>query len=128
MYFQKQIPKNVGIDMLVHIAYEKNIRGKFNENISLEDIFNEICGIFKIKPELATNKRRLHIRVICRQIYCYVARLKTGCSLVEIAAIIGRSEHTTVMYSIKSVEDKLSVKEPDFMKYWNIYLKESIIY
>lgn len=53
-------------------------------------------------------KRGMREVTTARQIYCYIAREKTGYSLSEIGRSINRN-HATILYSIKTIKGYIDV-------------------
>ncbi len=58
-------------------------------------------------------KRKYKAYVLPRQIAMYLSRKLTDASLLEIGEKFGGKDHSTVLHSIKKVEEKMS-KEPSF--------------
>ena len=56
-----------------------------------------------------TRKTRKFQYKEARQIACYLFRRFTGLSLGDIAEYVGVGDHTTVLYSIKKVEDNMYI-------------------
>jgi chromosomal replication initiator protein len=59
--------------------------------------------------DIRTKSRQQSI-VIARQIACYLIRKFTNLSYSEIAAHIGLSDHTTIMYSVKKCQELMDLE------------------
>jgi chromosomal replication initiation ATPase DnaA len=76
--------------------------------VKLEDILSAVSASTLIPIEAlkegggVKGKRGRREVTTVRQIYCFVARELTGCSLYEIGKAVNR-DHATVLYSINTV-------------------------
>lgn len=69
--------------------------------ISVEEITRRMCKVYRIsKAEIESQSRNRSI-VRCRQAICYWAYRRTRLSLPEIARAVHRSDHTTVLHSVR---------------------------
>ncbi|MCM1090410.1 MAG: chromosomal replication initiator protein DnaA [Butyrivibrio sp.] len=71
-------------------------------------IISIVADQFNVKPEDITSKRRNSEFVLPRQVVMYLCRNLTNISLKNIAAILNKGDHTTVMHGIKKIEDEMS--------------------
>ena len=51
-----------------------------------------------------------------RQLYCYGLRKYKGYSLNQLSAVVGYTNHTTAIYSLRKIESMLQVKDAMFME------------
>ena len=65
----------------------------------------------EVTEESIQGRSRKRENVTARQLFCYVARLKTPSSYSYIGSYIGNRDHATVMHSIKTVESLMSVDQ-----------------
>lgn len=80
--------------------------------MTIEEITKMCCEFTGIKPEdIHANTRRSEI-VLARQLAHYIAKHNTKLTLREIGYQIGRKDHTTVLHSIKVIDDYLTVESP----------------
>ena len=91
----------------------KNIIKPKEELISIDLIQKVVSNFFNIKISDLKVKRKYKGNVLPRQISMYLSRKLTPASLVEIGEKFGGKDHSTVLHSIKKVEDKIS-KESSF--------------
>jgi chromosomal replication initiator protein len=74
--------------------------------VTIESIQKKVSSYFNLKPKDLRSKRRLKQIVIPRQIGMYLARKLTNSSLIEIGEKFGGKDHSTVIHSLKKVEEK----------------------
>ena len=91
----------------------KNIIKPKEELISIDSIQKVVSTFFNIKIADLKVKRKYKGYVLPRQIAMYLSRKLTGSSLLEIGDKFGGKDHSTVLHSIKKVEEKIS-KEASF--------------
>ncbi len=99
----------------VQLAKEvlKNIIKPKEEFVSIDLVQKIVSNFFNIKISDLKVKRKYKGYVIPRQIAMYLSRKLTNASLLEIGEKFGGKDHSTVLHSIKKVEEKIS-KEPSF--------------
>jgi len=91
----------------------KNIIKPKLELISIDLVQKVVVNFFNIKiPDLKV-KRKYKRFVLPRQIAMYLSRKLTKASLLEIGEKFGGKDHSTVLHSIKKVEEMIS-KETSF--------------
>jgi len=74
-------------------------------------ILNEVCEEYDVLVEDVTSKKRNAELVEPRQIVMYLCRQLTDYSLTDIANIIGKKDHTTVIHGVKKIESEISSNE-----------------
>jgi len=90
----------------------KNIIKPKEEMISIDSIQKVVSGFFNIKISDLKVKRKYKGNVLPRQVSMYLSRKLTNASLVEIGDKFGGKDHSTVLHSIKKVEEKMSKEVP----------------
>jgi chromosomal replication initiator protein len=101
------------IDIQLAKEVLKNIIKPKEEFISIDLVQKVVSNFFNIKMSDLKVKRKYKGYVIPRQIAMYLSRKLTNASLLEIGEKFGGKDHSTVLHSIKKVEDRMS-KEPSF--------------
>jgi chromosomal replication initiator protein len=91
----------------------KNIIKAKEETISIDLIQKVVSNHFNIKISDLKVKRKFKGYVLPRQVGMYLSRKLTGASLLEIGEKFGGKDHSTVLHSIKKVEEKI-LKEGSF--------------
>jgi len=101
------------IDIQLAKEVLKNIIKPKEEFISIDLVQKVVSNFFNIKVSDLKVKRKYKGYVIPRQIAMYLSRKLTNASLLEIGEKFGGKDHSTVLHSIKKVEEKIS-KESSF--------------
>lgn len=76
--------------------------------ITLQDITGAVTTYYNVKLSDLQSKRRHKSIAVPRQVCMWLARKRTRFSLEEIGGYFGGRDHTTVMHSVKTVEERLS--------------------
>lgn len=88
-------------------AMEAVIKENTNSAITPASIIDQVSRYFNISIEdIKSEKRRSDI-VFSRQMAMYIIRETTNLSLPEIGKEMGGKNHTTVLYSIRKLEDSM---------------------
>ncbi len=74
-------------------------------------IINVVAEHFGVDPLDISSKKRNSEFVQPRQIVMYLCREMCNVSLQNIAHLLGKKDHTTIIYGIKKVEEELQVNE-----------------
>jgi len=79
------------------------------ENLSMENIIRVVAEHFGLTPNDLKGKKKSQNIVSARQLAMYIARKSTDYSTTELGQDFGGRDHTTVMYSIKKIEERLLI-------------------
>lgn len=101
------------VDLSMAKEVLKNIIKPKEILISTEMVQKVVANHFNIKISDFKVKRKNKGFVIPRQIAIYLSRKFTGSSLIEIGEKFGGKDHSTVLHSIKKVEERIS-SDPSF--------------
>jgi chromosomal replication initiator protein len=88
------------------------VAGHFHEQAdaaqpTVERIAERVGGYFQIPPRQLQSERRCREVLLPRQVGMYLARQLTELSLEEIGAYFGGRDHSTVLHSVRKVEQAL---------------------
>jgi chromosomal replication initiator protein len=83
--------------------------------LSPERIREVVADRWRVRPDALASKRRTKDVTVPRQVAMYLIRETLDTSLVRIGEFFGGRDHSTVIHSIRKVEDEMS-KDPDFKK------------
>ena len=75
--------------------------------ITIEKIIGEVARTYNVAPSDIRGKRRTAAISAARQTAIYVVREITGMSMEDIGREFGGRDHSTIVYSLKSVETNL---------------------
>ncbi len=71
-------------------------------------IINVVSDHYHITPDDIVSKKRNSEFVIPRQVAMYLIRTMTATSLENIATLLGKKDHTTIIHGIKKIKEELS--------------------
>jgi chromosomal replication initiator protein len=100
------------IDILLAKEVLKNIIKPKEELISVDSVQKVVANFFNIKISDLKVKRKYKSYVVPRQIAMYLSRKLTNASLLEIGEKFGGKDHSTVLHSIKKVDEKILKEIP----------------
>jgi chromosomal replication initiator protein len=69
-----------------------------------EEILDAVSAYFQVRPAQLAGKGREQRVAHARQVAMYLLREDSGLALVEIGRILGKRDHTTIIYGCKKVE------------------------
>lgn len=95
--------REVDVDLAKEVV--KNFVTQINKEITLEFIKNLVAEHFALPVDKLGGKTRKRQIVIARQLSMYLAKNLTDKSLKAIGEMFGGRDHSTVIYSIKTVQD-----------------------
>ncbi len=101
------------IDIQMAKEVLKNIIKPKEELISVDLVQKVVSTYFNMKVTDLKARRKYKGFVVPRQVAMYLCRKLTSASLLEIGEKFGGKDHSTVLHSIKKVEEKMT-KEPSF--------------
>lgn len=77
-----------------------------------ETLFKILESEYKITKEVLASKTRKREITLFRHLFCYFMSKRSHHSLSAIGSFIGNRDHTTVIHSVRTVEDLLSIHDP----------------
>jgi len=111
MAYQQLIGDDVNKDTIVR-AVKDMFKEKSDIVPTAEVIIDEVCKFYNITPEVLKGQTRSRDVNLARQIAMYQIRRMTSLSLKEIGKEFDGRDHTTVINSIKRIEE-LMKKDPE---------------
>lgn len=72
-----------------------------------DDIINNVCLFYNIKPTQIKSAKRDAFLVRPRQVAMFFLKTKLKLTYVEIGNLLGGRDHTTIMYGVEKVEEML---------------------
>jgi chromosomal replication initiator protein len=85
----------------------KQFISQVDKEISVENIKQLVAKHFELPVDKIQGKTRLREVVIARQLSMYLAKTYTNSSLKTIGDSFGGRDHSTVLYSLKAVQDMM---------------------
>ena len=99
----------VDLDLARQVVGSTIQRGQ--REITVESILELVCDYFDVPTELVRGQTRKRHIVVARQISMYLAKQHTDCSLKKIGSHFGNRDHSTVIYSCRTVRDLMDTDE-----------------
>ena len=78
------------------------------KRITHEDIFREVAQHYGIDQRAIKGRGRSRNVVLPRQVAMFLLREETDASLVEIGALIGGRDHTTIMHGYQKIAEEVT--------------------
>ena len=103
---KKELTLELAEDALKDIIYPDQIR-----EITPNLIVDVVSEHFNVSKEDITSKRRNSEYVIPRQIIMYLCRTMTTASLQNIAALLSKKDHTTVIHGVDKITELMQADE-----------------
>lgn len=75
--------------------------------VTMSAILDEVAAKHRVPPAAIRGPRRYHQFVLARQEAMYRCREEAGKSFPQIAAFLGRKDHTTVLYGVRRHRERL---------------------
>ena len=95
------------IDLNLAKEVIKQFVSQINKEITVENIAKLVAEHFEVPLEKVQGKSRMRNYVIARQLSMYFAKNFTSTSLKLIGKNFGDRDHSTVLYSVKAVQDMM---------------------
>jgi len=96
--------------LLAKEVIEKFVRN-YTREITLDQIQKMVAEHFNLKEEYLQGRTRKRSVVIARQLSMYLAKNLTTYSLAKIGGTFGGRDHSTVIYSVKTIKDLLDTDD-----------------
>ncbi len=103
------LDRNIDLDLAKQVVGSTIQRGA--REISVESILELVCEYFNVSADLVRGQTRKRHIVVARQISMYLAKEHTDCSLKKIGSHFGNRDHSTVIYSCRTVRDLMDTDE-----------------
>ena len=95
--------REIDIDLAKEVV--RNFVTEINKEITVEFIQKLVADYFKVPVETLNGKTRKRSIVIARQLSMYLAKNMTDRSLKALGEVFGGRDHSTVIYSCRTVQD-----------------------
>ena len=100
---------NSSIDMRLAERVIKRAVKVDNHPLTIDDILEKVCGHYNVSQQHVFSKSRKRDYVLVRQVSMYLAQKYTKMPASRIGQLIGGRDHSTVLHSCNSVEQRLKV-------------------
>lgn len=100
---------NSNIDMRLAERVLKRAVKVDNSPLTIEDILDKVCTHFNVSQQNVFSRSRKRDYVIVRQVSMYLAQKHTKMPASRIGQLIGNRDHSTVIHSCSTIEQRLKV-------------------
>ena len=100
---------NSNVDMRLAERVIKRAVKVDNKPLTIDDILETVCGHYGISQQNVFSKSRKRNYVLVRQVSMYLAQKYTKMPASRIGQLIGGRDHSTVIHSCSTVEQRLKV-------------------
>jgi chromosomal replication initiator protein len=80
-----------------------------NKPLTVDDILEKVCGHYGVEQKSIFSRSRKRDYVIVRQVSMYLAQKYTKMPAGRIGQLIGGRDHSTVIHSCSTIEQRLKV-------------------
>lgn len=103
---KKELTLALAEDALKDVIYPDQVR-----EVTPNLIIDVVSDHFNVAREDVTSQKRNSEYVLPRQIIMYLCRTMTGASLQNIAALLSKKDHTTIIHGVDKIAEKLKTDE-----------------
>ena len=100
---------NTSVDMKLAERIIKRAVKVDNKPLTIDDILEKVCNHYKVTQQNVFSNSRKRDYVIVRQISMYLAQKYTKMPAARIGQLIGGRDHSTVIHSCSTIEQRLKV-------------------
>ena len=100
---------NTNVDMMLAERVVKRAVKIDNKPLTVDDILEKVCNHYHVQQQNVFSKSRKRDYVMVRQISMYFAQKYTKMPASRIGQLIGGRDHSTVIHSCSTVEQRLKV-------------------
>ena len=100
---------NTNVDMRLAERVVKRAVKVDNKPLTVDDILEKVCNHYNVSQQNVFSKSRKRDYVMVRQISMYLAQKYTKMPASRIGQLIGGRDHSTVIHSCSTVEQRLKV-------------------
>lgn len=102
-----------GLPMTIDLAKQVmgNMISEKKKDITIDGIIKEVADHFSVKIADLKSEKRVRSIMVPRQIAMFLSRKLTDASLAAIGERFGGKDHSTIIHSIRKVEEELKIKK-----------------
>ena len=100
---------NSNIDMRLAERIIKRAVKVDNKPLTVDDILEKVCGHYHVPQQQVFSRSRKRDYVLVRQVSMYLAQKYTKMPAGRIGQLIGGRDHSTVIHSCNTIEQRLKV-------------------
>ena len=100
---------NSNVDMRLAERVIKRAVKIDNKPLTVDDILEKVCGHYNVEQKSVFSRSRKRDYVLVRQVSMYLAQKYTKMPASRIGQLIGGRDHSTVLHSCTTIEQRLKV-------------------
>ena len=100
---------NTNIDMRLAERVIKRAVKIDNKPLTVDDILDKVCTHYNVKQQQVVSRSRKRDYVLVRQVSMYLAQKYTKMPAGRIGQLIGGRDHSTVIHSCSTIEQRLKI-------------------
>ena len=100
---------NTNIDMRLAERVIKRAVKIDNKPLTVDDILEKVCTHYNVKQQQVVSRSRKRDYVLVRQVSMYLAQKYTKMPAGRIGQLIGGRDHSTVIHSCSTIEQRLKI-------------------
>ncbi len=77
------------------------------QNTTPQDIIKNVCTYYHLKPSIIKSETRKQEISNVRQIIMYILRKKLKANYEDIAFVLNRKDHTTIIHGVEKIQEKI---------------------
>ncbi len=111
---------NSNIDMRLAERIIKRAVKVDNKPLTIDDILEKVCSHYNVTQQQVFSRSRKRDYVLVRQISMYLAQKYTKMPASRIGQLIGGRDHSTVVHSCSTIEERLKVDKAFLAEFTSI--------
>jgi len=101
----------ISLDLVEDFFRDKSVEKK--HKLSPQDIIKTVCSFYNIKQSQLKGASRKSTIALARQVAMFLLRTELGLNLEEVAFLVKRKDHTTVLHAMNKIRN-LNMKDVTF--------------
>jgi len=94
------------IDLSIVESFFHKKTERVKERVSPQDVIKTVCSFYHINPSQLKGNSRKSTFSLARQVAMYILRTELAINLVDVAFLVKRKDHTTVMHAVNKIQEK----------------------
>ncbi|MBP9691136.1 chromosomal replication initiator protein DnaA [Candidatus Woesebacteria bacterium] len=101
------------IDLTVVESFFQKGFERTKQRVSPQEVIKTVCSFYNVSQSQIKGETRKSNIALARQISMYLLRIELRLNLEEVAFLVKRKDHTTVMHAVRKIQEK-SMKDDTF--------------
>lgn len=101
------------IDLSIVESFYQTKTERVKKRVSPQDVFKTVCTFYKVSQAQVKGPTRKSMIAHARQVVMYLLRTELDLNLEEVAFLVKRKDHTTVIHAVNKMSEK-RMKDAEF--------------